>query len=97
MGKKKIKDIQNRKGIVRISTELIYALALEDAGVIFKDIFILGLECDFFTEKGGTLIYKAVSIHFDEVREGEQIPHYLAEETRHKDGSLTIKWQKKIS
>jgi len=88
----RIKDIEKRKGVIKFSRELFFALSIEDARMVFKDIFIIRSENDFFEK---IIIYQAYSPHFAIVDEGLKVFEYLPEIERNKDGKLiSAKWIK---
>lgn len=71
----KIKDLQRRKGIIRIPKEVFESLELHEYYLVFKDIVIQHAEIDHEFQ-GDIMTFYCISEHFKESIEGSRIMEY---------------------
>lgn len=72
----KIKDIENRRGFIKISYDLLMELRISDYNKIFKNVIIIKSEHCFWEK---VIKYYVLYKGFDIINEGEKIPTYMIE------------------
>lgn len=88
----RVKDLWERKGVLKITFPLLQELDIDLARRIFSKLIIIETESHHFP--GPTIDYKCICSEFDPVSEGEKIPIYLIETTERKNDKPLIKFIK---
>lgn len=84
-------EIRHRVGTFDMDSDLVYRDPAS-AVVVLAGCIVFRCEHHFYANR---LRYEALHPEFDLVPEGEVMPEYWAEITRHDDGTITRKWVRK--
>lgn len=83
-------DLLSRRGTFKVSRELIEDNS-ESVTEVLKDVLIVNIENDFFTN---SLIYKGYCKHFDLLDDDEEAPEYLAKIHTNNGKLINVTWHR---
>ncbi len=87
-----MKVLKNKKGIIKTTVQMLDELTIEQAKLLYGNIYPIHINDDYATWNG-IISIRCYSEHFYEISEGSIIPEYVAVFTQQEDEAYKIHFE----